>query len=313
MGEQDKPTYSIVVPVYRSENSLEALCTRILKVFDERGDTVEIVLVDDSSPDHSWKKMQALRAQDERIRIIRLAKNFGQHNALMCAFAHVRGELVITIDDDLQHPPEEIPKLIEAYEQDSEADIVIGAYIHKQHNLIRRLGTHAMNQFSALVLGKDPKLEMTSFRLIRRFLSDEMVSWNLERPRIGRVLLELSSHVINTPVIHDERKYGKSGYSLSRLTKDFISNVLNNSAIPLKLISSLGLCSAVVSFLLGFFYLCRYFFIGTTVAGWTTLVVINLFHFGLILLSVGIIGEYLIRILREGKGLPQYVIRDKEL
>ena len=308
------PLYSVVVPVYCSEQTLEPLCARILDVFDKHlAQTVEIILVDDASSDGSWDRMQNLHKNDGRIRIIQLAGNFGQHNALMCGFAHARGEYVVTLDDDLQHPPEEISKMIVALQDHPNTDVIIGAYESKQHSWVRNAGTRAMNMFSSLVLGKDPKLQMTSFRLIRRYIVEAIIKLEMENPRVGRLILETTNRIVNTPVRHDPRKYGKSGYSFRRLVKDFVGNILNNSAVPLEMISYLGFVSASVSFLLAIYYLYRYFFVGISIAGWTTLVLLNLFYFGTLLFSVGIIGEYLIRILRETKRMPQYVIREKQL
>lgn len=313
MTRENAPLYSVVVPVYRSERSLSVLCKEVLQVFADLSLPVEMILVDDCSPDASWKVMKELHAGDERIRIVRLARNFGQHNALMCGFAHVRGDYILTMDDDLQHPPTEIPKLIEAMNEQEDCDVVIGAYISKQHNWIRRQGTRAMHWFSATVLETDKKLQLTSFRLIRRYIIDEMTRISMEKPRIGRLLVELSGHIINVPVVHEERKYGRSGYSFFRLVKDFFTNIISTSAVPLKLVSMLGFCSATLSFFLGIYYLYRFFFVGISVPGWTTLIVVSLFHFGVLLFSMGVVGEYLIRILKEGKKMPQYIIRDKEL
>lgn len=313
MTRENTPLYSVVVPVYRSERSLPQLCEEVTRIFAELSLSVEIILVDDSSPDGSWQVMKNLRAQDERIKIIRLARNFGQHNALMCGFAHAEGNFILTMDDDLQHPPQEIPKLIETMNQNENCDVVIGSYLSKRHSWIRRLGTRAMHLFGAAVLGTDRKLQLTSFRLIRRYVIDEMVKLNMDNPRIGRLLIELSGQMMNVPVVHEERKYGRSGYSFFRLVKDFFNNIVSTSAAPLKLISVLGFFSASMSFFLTLYYLYRYFFVGISVPGWTTLIVVNLFHFGVLLFSMGVIGEYLIRILKEGKQMPQYIIRDKEL
>lgn len=313
MNSASTPLYSVVVPVYRSEPTLGLLCRRVFQVFEQLSLPVEIILVDDSSPDASWQVMQELRRRDNRIKIIRLARNFGQHNALMCGFAHAQGEFVLTMDDDLQHPPEEIPKLIDAMQKDSDCDVVIGSYVAKKHSLIRRLGTSAMHAFNQFALQRQPKLELTSFRLIRRFIIDELVRLEMDKPRVGRLLVDLSAHIVNVPVVHEERHYGRSGYSFFMLVRDFFNNIVSTSAAPLKVVSALGFFSASMSFLLALYYMYRYFTIGISVPGWTTLIMVNLFHFGVLLFSMGVIGEYLIRILREGQQLPQYFIRDKEL
>jgi polyisoprenyl-phosphate glycosyltransferase len=310
----EQPEFSVVIPVYRSEQTLDTLCNRLIKVFDQSlKRSVEIILVDDCSPDGSWKKMRELHSRDERIKVIRLARNFGQHNALLCGFSNARGAFVITMDDDLQHPPEEIPKLINAMDANPEADVVMGAYISKRHSWLRNLGTQVLKWIYAVIFKRDPRTQFTSFRLIRALIIHAVNEVKMEKPRVGHLIQHLTTHIITTPVHHDPRKYGKSGYTFGRLIKDFISNILNNSALPLKVISYMGFFSAFLSFALGLYYLYRYFYIGISVAGFTTLVLLILFYFGVTLFSMGIVGEYLIRIINENKRMPQFVVREKHL
>lgn len=165
----------------------------------------------------------------------------------------------------------------------------------------RRLGLY--------IFKLDPNLRFSSFRIVRALTVKSILDIQMERPRVGQLLIQMSNKVINVTVNHDPRKYGKSGYTYSRLMKDLISNVMNNSALPLQWISYLGFFSAGMSFILAGYYLYRYFFIGVSVAGWTTLVLLFLFYSGVLLLAVGFIGEYLIRIIKENKRMPQYVIR----
>lgn len=310
----NSPDYSVVIPVYRSEATLVELCSRITDVFEKTvSRTFEIVLIDDASPDSSWDVMRALHERDARIKILQLARNFGQHNAILCGFAHATGAFVLTMDDDLQHPPEEISKLIRALNDHPEADVVIGAYEKKQHAWFRNAGTTMLNILISKIFKKDPKLQLTSFRLMRRIIADELVRFEVLKPRIGYLILEISNRVINTPVIHAARKQGGSGYTLSRLAEDFLGSILNNSAMPLKWMSGMGILSALTSFMLGIYYLCRYLAGGITMPGWITLVLLMLFYFGMLLLAIGLIGDYLIHILQAGRRMPQYVVRSKAL
>ena len=305
------PEYTIVVPVYRAERTIDELCERIRNIFDDiLRVSFEVILVDDASPDGSWAKLCELHGQDSRFKIIQLARNFGQHNALMCGFKYAAGEYVITMDDDLQHPPEEIPKLIEAMRQHPDADMVIGAYSSKQHSLMRNLGSYVSRWFGHRIFRQNRRLRYSSFRLVRGLTVKSILQVKIERPRVGQLLLQMSNRVVNTPVNHDPRKYGRSGYAYGRLIKDLIYNIIYNSSLPLQWISYLGLASAVLSFMLAGYYLYRYFFVGITVPGWTTMILLLLFYFGILLLAVGIIGEYLARIIKENRRMPQYVIRD---
>jgi len=314
MNMSEKPEVSVVIPVYRAAKTLPELHDRIVAVFEGVAcKPFEVILVDDSSPDNSWAELQKIHAADPRFKIIRLARNFGQHCALMCGFAHASGEYVITMDDDLQHPPEEIPKLVLAMERNPDVDLVIGAYAEKKHSFIRNLGTAASRKLGQFIFKTEPNLRFSSFRCIRALTAKAILDIQMERPRVGHLLIQMSNKIINVTVNHDPRKYGKSNYTFSRLVKDLISNVMNNSSLPLQWISALGFASSVLSFVLAGYYLYRYFFVGISVAGWTTLVLLLLFYFGVLLLAVGIIGEYLIRIIKENRRMPQYVIRNSEL
>ena len=198
--------YSVVVPVYNSEHTLQELYTRLEKVFREViKEEFELILVDDGSKDCSFEVMQELRAKDNRVRIIQMARNFGQHPALLCGFAHVKGDFVVTMDDDLQHQPEELPKMINVMRERDDVDAIIASYEGRQHGFIRKLGTKFSVWATSKMLGKDPDLQITSYRLIRRFLVDAMVKTNTYLPQIGNLLVLTSNRIINVPVQHAAR------------------------------------------------------------------------------------------------------------
>ena len=306
--------YSVVVPVYNSQATLVELHQRLCKVFDEKLSLdFELVLVDDSSRDGSFSKMQQLRQQDKRVKIVQLSRNYGQHCALLCGFKYAKGDYIITMDDDLQHPPEEIPKLIQVLNGDPEIDVVIGRYESKKHGPIRNFGTYLANRVSSAIFKKDPKLQLTSFRIMKRFVVEAMLEMHVDFPRIGHLLLMVSNRICNVVVEHDSRKYGKSGYTFKRLVKDFFANILTNSSFPLIVVRDIGIASFIISILLGIYYLYRYLLYGISIQGWITLVILILSYSGLILLAIGIIGDYLIRILKEAKKIPNYAIRQCEM
>ena len=189
--------YSVVVPVYNSEHTLQELYTRLEKVFREViKEEFELILVDDGSKDRSFEVMQELRAKDNRVRIIQMARNFGQHPALLCGFAHVKGDFVVTMDADLQHQPEELPKMINVMRERDDVDAIIASYEGRQHGFIRKLGTKFSVWATSKMLGKDPDLQITSYRLIRRFLVDAMVKTNTYLPQIGNLLVLTSNRII---------------------------------------------------------------------------------------------------------------------
>ncbi len=305
--------YSVVVPVYNSEHTLEDLYKRLKVVFEDViHEEFELILIDDSSRDSSFQIMQKLRAQDKRVRIIQMAKNFGQHPALLCGFTYVRGDFVITMDDDLQHLPEELPKMIDVMNARPDVDVILAKYEGRKHNIIRRLGTKVSVWATSKMLGKDPALEITSYRLIRRFIVDAIVKNNIHLPQIGNLLVQTSNRIINVPVQHASRAFGKSGYPFKRLVRDLIYDITTHTAFPLIVVRNIGLVGFCVSVLLALYYLVRYFMFGASVEGWTSLMLIMLTGFSLILFSLGIIGMYLMNILNEAKKMPHYVIRQTD-
>lgn len=306
--------YSVVVPVYNSEHTLEELYTRLSKVFDETVQRpFELILVDDGSKDRSYEVMQELHKKDSRVKIIQMSRNFGQHPAIFCGFANSKGDFIITMDDDLQHPPEEIPKLISVMDERDDVDAIIASYEGRHHGPIRKLGTKVSVWATSKMLGKDPNLQITSFRLIRRFLVEAIIQTSTYQPQIGNLLVQTSNHIINVPVHHAARAYGHSGYSFKKLTKALLYDITAHSAFPLIVVRNIGILSFFSSVILGLVFFIRYLMYGASVEGWTSLMLVLLAFFGITLLSIGIMGIYLMNILNESKKLPHYVVRRKEL
>lgn len=303
--------YSVCIPVYNSEKTLEDLYTRISSVFKAITDNYEIILVDDGSRDSSWEIMKKLHTKDQRVKVVSLTKNFGQHNALMCAFNFVRGEKIITMDDDLQHPPEEIPKLISCYKENKEVDGVLGAPKVKKHNLIRRISSLIVDKTNNLVFKKPSSLKMSPFRLLRREIVEELIKNKIHNPALGSLLMSTTLNLKNVTVKHNERSFGKSGYVLRKAISLAVDNVVNYSTIPLKLISIFGIFCSLSSLAGVIFFIYRRLVEKRGPEGWTSLLVVNLFFFGMVLFSMGVIGEYLIRIIRQVNQQPQFIIRRK--
>lgn len=306
--------YSVVVPVYNSSGMLDELYNRIKAVFENViHEDFELILVDDFSKDASFSVMKRLGEMDGRVKYIRLAKNHGQQRAVLCGIEHTSGDYVITMDDDLQHPPEEIPKLIEKMGSDPDIDVVIGMYDSKKHNGIRRLGTMMLDGLSNIAFKKKKDLKLTSFRLMKSFVADNLSEVNLKAPTVGHCLLMVEGNMVNTLVHHDERGEGHSGYSFKKLVKSFMSNVYSNSDLPLRMIGSIGTLSFAASLILIIYYLIRYFSGHVSVSGWTTLVILVLLMNGLSLFSVGVMGRYLMFAINEIKRLPKYTVKEKNV
>lgn len=300
---------SIIIPCYNSQHSLEELIERIVKTFSGRKEKYEIIAVNDCSKDNTIHILKELHKKHGQLIVIDLMFNVGQFRALMCGMSHAKGELIITMDDDLQHPPEEIPKLIKAINKDEEIDAIFGKPIKKLHKKYRNFGSKFIDWINTKIFKKPKDLTMSAFRILRRNVVDTILCHQTMHPVIGPLILKSTSRIKNIKVDHDERKYGKSNYNIIRLLKTTVDNILNFSSLPLKFISTLGLISFGISCLLILFYIMRYVLGGIGVAGWTTNVVLINFYGGLILFSIGIVGEYLIRIIYEVQGSPRFQIR----
>jgi dolichol-phosphate mannosyltransferase/undecaprenyl-phosphate 4-deoxy-4-formamido-L-arabinose transferase len=217
------------------------------------------------------------------------------------------------MDDDLQNPPEQIPKLIRALETQPDMDGILGVPEQKKHGIWRRLGSMLMEHILRITVKKPVHLKTSNFRLLKRELVNGLIEHKTNTPVMGPMIIQASQKLANVDVEHHLRRSGKSNYSLAALIRLSLEYLLNYSVVPLRFISIVGVLSSSLSACLGIFYLVRYLFAGTGsgVAGWTTLVLLIIFYSGLILFSVGLIGENLIRIIREVSGSPRYIIREE--
>ena len=305
MSENELMNYSIIIPVYNGENTLIELYERIATVFDQLKSDFEVIFVDDGSKDKSWEILNQIHIDDNRIRIIKLRKNYGQHAAVLCGLKHASGDFIITMDDDLQNPPEEILNLINSIIDRPDLDVVIGVPEQKNHGFFRRLGSSFINALTTKIFKKDRNLRMSSFRIMTRELANDLISLRIPEPAIGTMILVLTKNIENINVIHNPRAQGRSGYSFAKLLNLTYNNILSYSSLPLKIVSQIGLLSSFMSMILAVYFLIRSRYV--TVSGWVSTVVLISFFSGLILFSLGIIGEYLIRILMSVYDYPQYL------
>lgn len=299
---------SIIIPCYNSEKSLCELIKRIDLALKDIY-RYEIICVNDCSRDNTINVLEDLSNNYPQLKVIDMVYNIGQFRALMCGFEHSKGEIIVTIDDDLQHKPEDIPLLINHLISNPQLDVVIASFSNKKHKAYRNLGTLLIRWINKNIFNKPKNLQTSSFRAIRRIIVDALIEHKTAFPVVGPLILSITTRIENHQVEHCPRKYGKSGYKLSKLIATTFDNVLNFSSLPLKFISIIGVGASFLSFIIFIGFILKYLFIGIDVPGWTSLILIISFYSGLILLSIGIIGEYLIRILKESNHSPRYMIR----
>ena len=308
MDQSKKCAFSVVVPVYNSERSLEELYQRISSTFEKMGESFEVIFVNDRSSDRSYAVLRDIhKSHPENTIVIDLLKNYGQHNAIMCGFNHCQGDYVITIDDDLQNPPEEIPglvgKLREGY------DVVFGIPEEKNHRAYKNLGSLMIRKLNRKIFNLKDKLSFSSFRIIKKEIVDEVKSIKTPYPYISGMLLTITTSVANHKVQHLSRKYGRSNYNLTKLINLSFNLLINYSSIPLRIIAVFGFAISLISFIVGMVYIFRQLFVGKAPAGWTTLVVLVSFYNALFLVFFAILGEYISRLLKESSKISQFVVR----
>ena len=289
------PLYSVVIPVYGSAPILPELVRRLDLFFDAAGHRKELVFVVDGSPDESWDTLCRLKGDRADMVLIDLIRNYGQHSAVFCGLQHASGDFVITIDDDLQNPPEEIAHLIR--KADEGYDVVFGEFHQKMHGVLRRLGSRAVRWLNTRLFGKPRKLVLTNVRIIRRHVVDAVCGFRTTAPYVTGLLLMTGKTFANVPIEHHPRPLGRSNYGVRTIAALVWRLVFNYSAFPLRLLCGLGLFVAMLSFGFGFYYLIRGVLVGSETAGWLTLVVLLSFFQGMVLTILAAIGEYLVRIL----------------
>lgn len=300
--------YSVIIPVFNSAPIVGTTIDRTVDFFEKQGWDYEMILVNDGSTDGSWNVVREKAKNNPRLKAFNLLHNYGQHTAIYCGLQNASGDYAITLDDDLQNPPEEIVHLVAKAQEGY--DLVFGRFHQKQHAGYRRLGTRLIDRMNRHIFHKPDDLVLTNFRIIGREVVDRMCAYKTNYPYIPGLALLFATNPANTWVEHHSRPVGKSNYSLLRILELVMRIVFNYSSLPLRVVNFVGISVAGVSFLLGVLYLARALIVGTSVPGWATLVVLLSFLNGLILLMVGMLGEYLVRLLNQISSPQVYYIKE---
>ena len=298
------PAYSAVIPVYNSAGVVGDAIDACVTFFEKRKLTYEIIAVDDGSTDSSWEVLQSRAAANPYVIAVRLLRNYGQHSALHCGLGLSRGEYAIILDDDLQNPPDEIIHLIRSAEEG--ADVVFGKYLNKRHSLTRRIGSWLTNHVNTAVFDKPGNLVLTNFKLIERRVVDRILAHRTHFPYINGLAVLYARNPVNVVVEHRERTIGKSNYKLSKIIELLTRILFNYSAFPLRLLTLSGMIVAVFSFTLATYVFAKALLVGTSVPGWASVAVMLAFFNGMTLLLLGVLGEYVVRILKQTSRTDPY-------
>ena len=300
---------SFVIPCYRSEQTIGGVVEEINSTMADLPQyTYEIILVNDASPDNTFETIRDLCQKQSNICGINLAKNFGQHAALMAGFHYVHGEIVVCLDDDGQTPANEVGKLLNGIEEG--ADVVYARYATKQHSAFRNFGSKVNELMTRVMLGKPKELYISSYFAAKRFVVEEMTRYQNPYPYVIGLVLRSTKKIINVEVTHREREVGTSGYTIGKLLNLWFNGFTAFSVKPLRLATVMGIASACVGFLYGIYTIIKKFVNPDVVIGFSALMAAIVFFGGLILLMLGIIGEYIGRIYISLNNSPQFVIRE---
>lgn len=301
---------SFVIPCYRSEKTLPDVIDEIKSTMAEIGHEFEIILVNDSSPDNTFEVIKKLTSENDNILGIDLAKNFGQHCALMAGMRHSSGDVVVCLDDDGQTPANEVGKLLGKL--DEGFDVCYASYGKKQHSGFRNFGSKVNELMTRIMLGKPKELKVSSYFAAKRFVVDDMLRYEQSYAYVIGLVLRATKNVANVEVNHRARSVGESGYTLAKLFSLWFNGFTAFSIKPLRIATAIGCFCACSGFLYGIYTVIKKIILMDAVeAGFSALMSVIVFLGGMVMLMLGLIGEYIGRIYICMNNSPQYVIRQK--
>jgi undecaprenyl-phosphate 4-deoxy-4-formamido-L-arabinose transferase len=299
---------SVVVPVYNSEQTLEVLVQRLEPVLRASTGTFELVLVNDGSSDGSWDTIRALAGRHQWIKGLNLMRNYGQHAALLCGVRAAGQEIIVTMDDDLQNPPEEVPKLLAELARGH--DVVYGVPHAEQHGFWRDLASQVTKFALKSALGASTARHASAFRAFRTELREAFSGYHGSFVSIDVLLTWGTRRFSSVPVEHDPRRVGQSQYTLRKLILHALNLMTGFSTVPLQMASLVGFAFTAFGVLLLAFVVLRFLIQGTSVPGFTFLASVIVIFSGAQLFALGIIGEYLARMHFRMMDRPPYVVRE---
>lgn len=303
-----RPAISIVIPVYNEEEVLEPLFTRLTAVMDATGKSYEIIFTNDGSRDRSGQLLQSFhQRRPAHVRVIEFNGNFGQHMAVMAALEHARGEVIVTLDADLQNPPEEIPKLLAAIDRGH--DVVGGYRTQRQDTLFRRYASKLLNVIRERTTGIKMRDQGCMLRAYRRIIVEQITASGETSTFIPALAMSYAAHPTEVEVEHAARTAGTSKYRLYDLVRLNFDLMTGFSVVPLQVFTLFGMAISVLSGLLVLLLVIRRLVIGPEAEGLFTLFAILYFFIGVAIMGLGVIGEYVGRIYQEVRRRPRFVIR----
>lgn len=302
---------SFCIPCYRSAQTLPGVIEEIRQTMSDKlaAYDYEIVLVNDCSPDETFDTIKDLCGAYDNITGINLAKNFGQHAALMAGLRKTTGDIIVCLDDDGQTPACEVDKLIDGIHNG--ADVVYAQYDSKKHSAFRNFGTWMNDVMTRVMLGKPKDLHVTSYFAARRFVVDSMLKYENSYPYVIGLVLRATKNIVNVPVKHRSREVGTSGYNMKKLLSLWFNGFTSFSVFPLRVATAVGMAFAGCGFIYGIYTIIKKFVNPDVPVGFSALMAAIVFIGGMLMLMLGLIGEYIGRIYISINNAPQYVIKEE--
>ena len=301
---------SFVIPCYRSALTIGKVVEEIKESMSCLADryTYEIVLVNDFPEDDTFQVIEKLAKENGNITGINLARNFGQHAALMAGFHYCDGDITVCLDDDGQTPADEVGKLLEKIEEGY--DVVYAKYCHKQHSVFRNFGSRVNELMTRFMLGKPKELYISSYFAARKFVVEEMIKYRNSYPYVIGLVLRTTKNITNVEVNHREREIGVSGYTIGKLFGLWLNGFTAFSVKPLRIATACGAFCAFAGFLYGLYTIVKKLINPFVPLGWSSMMAALMFIGGMLMLMLGLIGEYIGRIYISLNDAPQYVVRE---
>jgi len=314
MEEKNKEKISFVIPCYNSTNTIGAVVQEIKMTMNRKmyRFDYEIILVNDGSPDGTtYHAILDIIRKEKHIKGINLARNFGQPSAVMAALNYATGDYVVCGDDDGQTPFDELPKLFQKIEEGY--DLVEAKYAAREkRSIFRQLGTTMNEGMAAWLIEKPKGLELTTYWVVKKFIADQMIEYPNSYPYLGGLMLRATQNACNVDVVHRERISGSSGYSFKKMIELWMNGFTSFSVKPLRLMIVIGILVSIIGFAYGIVIIANKVFGLGVSAGYSSIMSVNLFMFGILFCFMGLIGEYVGRIYISLNKAPQFVVKDYE-
>jgi glycosyltransferase involved in cell wall biosynthesis len=305
------PSVSIVIPTYNSGKWLQELIDRVEETMKSAALEHEIILVNDFSLDNgeTWAAIKDIQRNTANIIGVDLQRNSGQFNATMCGIGYSKGEIIVIMDDDFQHDPSDIPELIEPIIT-GDADCVMGVFENKRHSIFRNAGSLLVRWTYRKFHNLPNGIRMSPFRAITRKVANMVIRHRTSNPVLGAIILNSARKISNVTVSHRERRYGKSGYGFGRLVKSTLDNIFLATTFPLRMFTYFGMITLTGSIIGAAYYGTLYFTNRPAVPGFTTIVLLQLILISVISIGLGVLGEYVDRVIDEVDKRPRWHVSE---